>query len=169
MLVRYPVLTLLGAPAMSLAIGAGAGTFEVITRATNPDLPLPDGKRIVGFTYWDRVGSSQALPSSYDFLTWREGLRSVDDVGGFRLWQRNLVWGEARGAPVRVAEISAAGFEVARIPPLLGRTLVAADEEVGAPEVVVLGHRLWETRFGGAERSSARLYVWATPVRRWSG
>jgi len=134
---------------MALAIGAGAGTFEVITRATNPDLRLPDGERIVGFTYWDQVGSSQASPSSYDFLTWREGLRSVDDVGGFRSLQRNLAWGEERGAPVHVAEISAAAFRVARVPPLFGRTLVEADEEVGAPAVAVLGHRLWQTRFGG--------------------
>ena len=149
MLVRYPVLALIGVPAMAFSIAAGAGTFEVIKRATNPDLPLPDGERIVGFTYWDRVGSGQALPSPYDFLTWRGGLRSVHDIGGFRLSERNLAWGEERGTPVRVAEISAAAFQVARVPPLFGRTLVEADEEVGAPAVAVLGHRLWETRFGG--------------------
>ena len=149
MLVRYPVLTLIGGPAMALAIAAGAGTFEVITRATNPDLPLPDGERIVGFTYWDRVGNSQAFPSPYDFLTWREGLRSVHDVGGFQTRERNLAWGEQRGAPVRVAAISAAAFPVVRVPPVLGRTLVEADEAVGAPAVAVLGHALWQSRFGG--------------------
>ena len=36
-----------------------------------------------------------------------------------------------------------------RVPPLLGRTLVEADENLGSPAVVVLGHRLWQTRFGG--------------------
>lgn len=148
-LVRYPVLTLLGAPVMAFAIAAGAGTFEFIKRVTNPDLPLPDGERIVGFTYWDSLGSRQAFPSSYDFLTWREGFRSVHDIGAFRLSEQNLLWGEKRGTPVRVAEISAAAFSVARVPPLFGRTLVAADEETGAPAVAVLGHRLWQTRFGG--------------------
>ena len=102
MLVRYPVLTLLGAPAMAFAIGAGAGTFEVIKRVTNPDLRLPDGERIVGFTYWDRVGSGQASPSPYDFLTWREGLRSVHDVGAFRTRERNLAHhGDFHGLPAR--------------------------------------------------------------------
>ncbi len=86
MLVRYPALTLLGGPAMAPAIGAGAGTFVVIKRATHSDLPLPDGERIVGFTYWDLVGNSQAFPSPYDLLTWRERLRSVQEVGGFRQW-----------------------------------------------------------------------------------
>ena len=148
MLVRYPVLTLLGVPAMAFAIAAGAGTFEAIKRVTNPDLRLPDGKRIVGFTYWDRVGSRQASTSPYDFLSWREGLGSVHDIGAFRTQQRNLVWGEERGAPVEVAEISAAAFRVVRVPPVFGRTLVEADGEVGAPAVAVLGHRLWQTRFG---------------------
>ena len=128
MLVKYPVLMLIGTPAMALAIAAGAATFEAIYRVTNPDLPLPDGERIVGFTYWNRLGSTQGLPSSYDFLTWRDRLRSVDDVGAFRLWQRNLPWGEEPGVPVRVAEIRAAAFRVARVPPLFGRTLIEAVE-----------------------------------------
>jgi predicted permease len=148
MLVRYPILTLVGGLTMAFAIAAGAGTFEVIQRAINPALPLPDGERIVGFNYWDRVGSRQAFPTPYDYLTWREGLRSVHDLGGFRTRERNLAWGEERGAPVRVAEISAAAFVVASVPPVLGRTLVEADEQVGAPAVAVLGHGLWETRFG---------------------
>ena len=34
--------------------------------------------------------------------------------------------------------------------PLLGRTLVDGDERPGAPRVVVIGHDVWETRFGSA-------------------
>ena len=34
MLVRYPVLTLIAAPAMALAIAAGAATFEAVNRVT---------------------------------------------------------------------------------------------------------------------------------------
>ena len=157
MLVRYPVLTLIGAPAMGFAIAAGAATFEAVNRVTSPNLPLPDGERIVGFTWWDRLGNTRGLPSSYDFLTWRDGLRSVDDVGGFRLWQRNVARGEEPGMPVRVAEISAAAFQVARVPPLLGRALIEADEEAGAPAVAVLGHRLWQTRLGGDRAVLGRI------------
>jgi hypothetical protein len=39
--------------------------------------------------------------------------------------------------PVRLAEISAAAFLVARVPPLIGRYLVHEDEIEGAPPVVV--------------------------------
>lgn len=45
------------------------------------------------------------------------------------------------------AEMTASGFRVARVPPLVGRLLVEEDERVGAPDVVVIGHRIWRTHF----------------------
>jgi putative ABC transport system permease protein len=48
-----------------------------------------------------------------------------------------------------LAEMTATGFGIVGMPPLLGRPLVAADEIEGAPPVVVLGHDLWQSHFGG--------------------
>ena len=59
MLVRYPGLTVVGGLAMAFAILVGAGVFEVVKRATDPVLPLPDGEDIVGLTYWDRGRTSE--------------------------------------------------------------------------------------------------------------
>ena len=149
MLVRYPVLTVVGGLAMAFALGTGVGTFEAIKRATDPALPLPDGERIVGLNYWDLAAYTREPATTYDFLLWREGLRTVQDVGGFRLLQRNLTVGQEAGEPEEVAEISAAAFRVTRVPPMLGRTLMEADEAPRANPVVVLGYHLWQTRFGG--------------------
>lgn len=148
MLSRYPMLTVVGSLAMAVAIGVGAGTFEVITRVLNPSLPLPAGDRIVGLNYWNRAEFGVRPPSSYDFLTWRDGLRTVDDIGAFRLVQRNLIVSGQGGESVDAAEISAAAFRVTGIPPLIGRALVEQDESPQSPAVVVLGNRLWKTRFG---------------------
>jgi len=148
MLSRYPMLTVVGSLAMAVAIGVGAGTFEIITRVTNPSLPLPDGDRIVGLNYWHRAESDARPSSSYDVLNWREGLRTLEDIGAFRLIQRNLIVGEQVGEPVDAAEISAAAFRVAGVPPLIGRVLVDEDESPQSPAVVVLGNRLWKMRFG---------------------
>src|SRR5262245_43023354 len=91
MLFRYPMLTVVGSLAMAVAIAVGAGTFEVITRVTDPSLPLPGGDRIVGLNYWHRVESGIQPPTSYDVLTWRGGVRTLEDIGAFRLVQRNLI------------------------------------------------------------------------------
>jgi predicted permease len=148
MLVRYPMLTVVGSLAMAFAIAVGAGTFEVIMQMTNPSLPLPDADRIVGLNYWDRTEPGVRAPSSYDALAWREGLRTVEDIGAFRPVQRNLIVDGQVGEPVHAAEISAAAFRVAGVPALMGRVLLDADESPGSPAVVVLGNRLWKTRFG---------------------
>jgi hypothetical protein len=115
MLSRYPMLTVVGSLAMAVAIGVGAGTFDVITRVTNPSLPLPNGDRIVGLNYWDAAESGVRPPSAYDFLNWREASRTLEDVGAWRPVQRNLIVGDQVGAPVDAAEISAAAFRVAGV------------------------------------------------------
>lgn len=90
MLVRYPGLTVVGSLAVAFAVLVGAGVFEVVKRATNPTLPLPEGDRIVGLAYWDRVGNAGTRSNSYDFLTWREELTTLQDIGAFWLVERNV-------------------------------------------------------------------------------
>lgn len=147
---------------MAFAILVGAGVFEVVKRATDPVLPLPDGEEIVGLTYWDRGENVRKPASSYDFLTWREELTTLQDVGAFRLVERNLAAEGGVAAPVMIAQISPAAFRVTRVPPLLGRTMVEGDDNPGSPAVVVVGHRLWQTRFGGDQGWSAAQCGWAT-------
>jgi hypothetical protein len=43
--------------------------------------------------------------------------------------------------------ITASGFRVARVPPLIGRPLADDDERAGAADVIVIGADLWRTRF----------------------
>ena len=47
MLVKYPVLTIVGGFSMAFAIWVGAGTFEAIRQLVFPVIPLPDADRIV--------------------------------------------------------------------------------------------------------------------------
>ena len=149
MLRKYPGLTLVGGLAMAFAICVGAGTFELVTQVVRPTLPLPDGGRIVGIRHWDASASQWRMPAPPDFAAWHQEVRTIDDVGAFRGFPRNLSAPGVQMEPVEVAQMSASGFRVTRVPPLLGRTLVDEDERPGATPVVVLGHDLWRRRFGG--------------------
>ena len=149
MLARYPGLTLVGGLAMAFAIWVGAGTFEFVRQVLYPSLPLEDGDRIVGIENWDAAAGRAESQILHDLVDWRDQLESVRDLGAFRTVQRNLITGEGRGEPVEVAEMSPSGFQVARVPPLLGRALLPSDAEAGAPPVVVIGHDVWRQRFGG--------------------
>jgi putative ABC transport system permease protein len=149
MLRKYPGLTLVGGLAMAFAIWVGAGTFEFLSQLAHPTLPLPGGDAVVGLRQWDAEARQARSPATSDVAAWREEMRTVQDVGGYRTTSRNLIAAGVPIRPVAVGEMSASGFRVARIPPLLGRTLLDEDERPGAPGVVVLGHSLWQARFGG--------------------
>lgn len=146
MLVKYPGVTLVGGMALAIGIGLGAGYLDVLNDVIRPKLPFPDGERIVGLRNWDVESNDPELRSVSDFLSWREALESVEDLGAFRTVERNLSPSGGPGQPTRGAQISASAFRVTGVPALLGRTLLEADERVGTPEVVVLGYHVWRNR-----------------------
>jgi predicted permease len=147
MLIKYPGLTIVGGLAMAFAIWVGAVTFELVTMFLHPTLPLPNGDRIVQLRNWDAVASRAEPRALHDFIVWRQAVSTVTDLGAYRDVTRNLVSFDGDARAENVAEITASAFRIAAAPALLGRTLVAADEEAGAPPVIVLGYDLWRTRF----------------------
>jgi predicted permease len=149
MLVKHPALTLVGGLGMAVAIAIGAGFFALIDGYVLPPLPLDQGERVVGIHNWDAEANEPETRSLHDFAEWRGELRAVEDLGAFQTIRRNLIAPDGRAEPVHVAEMTASGFRVARVAPLLGRPLVDEDEQPGAPPVVVIGHDVWRTRFGG--------------------
>ena len=149
MLVRSPGLTLVGGLGMAVSVAVGAGFFAALHGYLYPRLPLDEGDRVVALENWDVRANNEERRSIHDFVAWRGELKTVEQVSAFRTTDRALVAGGAPNGRVAVAEMTAAGFRVARVPPLLGRYLVEDDEREGAPPVAVIGHDVWRARFGG--------------------
>jgi len=142
-------LTLVGGLAMTVAMSIGAGAFNLINAVMGAALPLDAGDRVVALLVWDARENRRQGVAPADLARWRESLRLVEDVGGFRDRELPMTIAGVTPSrkPVRLAEISASGFELARVPPLLGRTLTRDDERAGAPAVVVIGHEVWRSQF----------------------
>jgi putative ABC transport system permease protein len=151
MLVKYPGLTLAGGLALAIAIGIGAAWYDLSRDLLRPTLPLPEGDRIVEVEMRDSVAGEDERRVLHDFLGWRRDAQTISELGAWQTLQRNLLLGDAAPEPVTVAEITASAFRLTRVPPRIGRTLLAADEEPGAPAVVVLGYHVWQRRFGGRD------------------
>src|SRR5688572_4188328 len=146
MLVKYPLLTIVGGAGMSFGLAAGIGGLEIRAQLLNPVLPLDEGDRIVGVRNWDVRRDRAGAVTETDLAAWREQLQRVDDIGAAALVERNL---DVNGTlePIAVAEMTASAFRVARVVPQSGRSIVEADEQPGAPPVAVIGHSLWQRRF----------------------
>jgi len=149
MLAKSPGLALVGGFGMAVGVALSAGAYALFNSYFFPDIPLPEGDRIVAVGKFDalrRVENEQLL---YDFTVWRRELKQVQDLGAFRTVTRNLAADAGVGESIIIAEMTASGFRVARVGPLLGRTLLDEDERFGASHVIVIGHDVWQARFGG--------------------
>ncbi len=149
MLAKYPGLTFAGGLALAIAIGVGAGWYDLTRDLLRPTLPLNEGDRIVEIEMRNSAANEDERRLLHDFLIWREDVRLVTDLGAYRTLERNVILGDTRPEPVTVAEITASAFRLARVPPLIGRPLLDADEQPGAPPVVVLGYGVWQRQFSG--------------------
>ena len=148
MLIKHPGLTLVGGLGMAVAIAISAGAFAFFHSHLYPRIPLDEGERIVALENQNVEVNNEDRRALHDFFTWREQMRSVEDIGAFRPLGKNLITPGGPPELVQVAEMTAAGFDLARTPPLLGRYLMAEDERPGGPPVVVIGHDVRQNRFG---------------------
>jgi predicted permease len=139
-------VTIVGGLAIAIGVGLGAGYMEVVNDFLHPTLPLEEGERIVGLQNWDVAENDPELRSLHDYVVWRDALKSIENLAAFRTIERNVAGGDS-AEPALGAEITASAFRTTRVPPMLGRTLIEADEQETAAPLVVLGYQLWRSRF----------------------
>lgn len=157
MLRRSWGLTLAGGLAMTIVITIAAVVFVFLDQFMGrTTLPLDEGERIVALQSWDTEAHRRREVPRRDLERWGETLQSVEDLGGFQTVERRLVVDGRPAEWVRVAEITASGFRLARVAPVLGRSILASDEHAGAPPVVVIGYDVWQSRFASDRAAVGR-------------
>ena len=157
MLRKHWALTLVGGFVLTLAITVGASFFGFVQTIRGNSLPLSEGDRVVVIQPWNAARQARQGSSVEDYQRWRDRLLSVVDIGAFRTRTHNLAVGSGPADPVRIAEMSAGGFRVARVRPQLGNFFTDEDERPGATAVVVIGNNVWRTRFGANRDIAGQL------------
>lgn len=134
---------------LSLAIGIPLGFAPAhVADAIDAELPVAEGERVRALRFQRTALGGDAVTRTYDYLMWREALTSFETLAAMRWAEVAFDPGRGIAAPARAAYVTGEGFEVLGTVALLGRAIIAADLEPGAPPVVVIGHRLWQTGFG---------------------
>jgi hypothetical protein len=99
-----------------------------------------------------------------DFYDWRDGSRSFD---GMALWSTAspILYGSGEPEPLNVEIISGSSFELIGGEAILGRVIVAGDDQRGGGErPAVISQRLWERRFGRQPDVIGRSIRDSTPL-----
>src|SRR4030095_4568711 len=94
-----------------------------------------------------RFPSSLVSPGHY--LFWRDHATAFDGIGAWTDQSVNLQVGSEDPQRVRADRGTANLFPILGVRPVLGHGFAAADDEAGAPRVVLLSYGAWQRWFGG--------------------
>ena len=132
---------------LALGIGANAAIFAVIDAVLLRPLPYPEAGRLVKLYAIDPAAETFAV-SPADFLEGYSRAQAFEHLAAYREFSFNMASRES-AERVSGAVVSPEFFSVLGVGAQHGRPISPALDAPGGPRVVVLGHALWQKRFGG--------------------
>lgn len=146
-LARQPGFAVVAVVTLALGMGATSAIFSVFRAVLLAPLPYsePD-RRVMVWSRW--TGWDKTWVSSAEVRDYRQRVRSLSAIAAWSTGQVNLT-GSGDPERVRAAQVTANLLDVLGRAPLLGRGFQAGEDATGeGAAVVVIGHGLWQRRFG---------------------
>ena len=132
---------------LTIGIGASTAIFGFVDAALIRPLPYAEPGRLV-----DVNESAAMFPrcnlSYQDYLDWKklnQVFSSLDAYNQYGYLLRNSSGSE----PVSAIRVSTGFFKTLGVAPFLGRDFHAGEEQLEAPQTVILSYATWQKRYGG--------------------
>jgi hypothetical protein len=150
---RAPAFAAAAIATLALGVGATLAVFTVVNGVLLRPLPYHDPARIhmIWITNTTPDGVTLELPlTSGFFLDIERQTRGFEAMAAFRSWSYSLTEaGGTEAEPLAGARVSPALFSVLGVRPALGQPFTPTEAVPGGPSVALIGHDLWQRRFGG--------------------
>ncbi len=148
MLARNPGFTVVAIITLALGIGANTALFSVVNGVLLNPLRYAEPDRLVAL--FSRGPDYDRASISYpNFLDWVRENRSFSALAAYRPNDFNLTgMGEPERVPAEM--VSASFFPLLGVQPVLGRTLLPEEDQIGARPVVLISGGLWKRKFGSS-------------------
>jgi predicted permease len=139
---------------MAIGIGANTAVFSVLNSVLFKPLPYPEAEQLVAVRLIapgaaglaDFSSGLRLSPSMY--FTFAEHNRTFQSLGVWIAGVANVT-GVAQPHEVHTASITDGVLQTLRVPPLLGRWLLPAEQNPHGQKAVMLSYGYWQRRFGG--------------------
>src|SRR6266478_1868353 len=148
MLMKRPGFTLVAVVTLALGIGANTAIFSVVNAVLLRPLPYPNADRLVAISE-NSLKDSDISVAYPDYLDWR-AQQSVFEEMSARMPTGGVITGAHEPERVIGRLVTPSFFPTLGVQPMLGRGFTEAENNPGAPPVMVIGHGLWQRQFGGA-------------------
>lgn len=166
---RSPTFTAVSLLTLTLGVGATVAVFSVVNSVVLEPLAYPKSDRLVG-VWLTAPGAPGVADVSGDlrlsasmYFTFADENTTFQHLG---IWYDTTatVTGLAEPEEVRAIDVSGGVLEALEVPATIGRLLGPADQQPGAPQVVMLGYGYWQRAFGGSTAViGQRLAIDAVP------
>jgi predicted permease len=141
-LARRPWFLLVTSLTLALGIGANAAIFSVVDATLLKPLPYAHPDRLV--SAWP-----DGLMMPGIFVLVRDGTRTLDPIAGYSAGVPVSLTGASEPARLVQSEVTSRFFDVLGVRAEVGRTFLDGEDQPGRDRLVILGHPLWQQRFGG--------------------
>src|SRR5688572_21224066 len=148
-MVRSPGFSAVAILSLGLGVGVNTAMFSLVDSLLFRPLPVTSPDTLVDVFTTGGDGDEYATSSYPDFLDLKSQNTVFTDMIGYSPMMAPLSLGD-RSRIVLGQIVTSNHFTMLGVQPFLGRMLVPADDQPGAPRVVVLSHRMWQREFGGA-------------------
>lgn len=152
-LARNPGFTVTAVLTLALGIGACTAIFSLVNAVLLRSLPFGDPQRLVYlFTPNPNIPIPREViaPSYADFYDLKQQSRSYTDMTAFDQAVFRLASSAGGVEKVNAAKVDENFFATLRSAPEFGRAIGSDDNQPGHDKVAVIGHGLWQSRFGGS-------------------
>lgn len=135
--------------ALGLGIGAAAAVFSVVHGVLLQPLPFADPGKLVRIHATTPEGEPFSSAEA-DYLDLIERARGFTAVAAFReTGTARVITGSSGPERIVAVPMAASAAVVLGVQPALGRFFTPAEDRPGVEGRIVLGHGLWQRRFGG--------------------
>lgn len=144
---KRPGTTLLIVLTLALGIGANSAMFSMIYHILLSPLPYDDGDKLVRLEQHEEHGARQDYPLSVQTLfDYREQNSVFSDVFEYHTMQFTLL---GHGDPIRVQTgvVNWDFFDTLGVRPVIGRSFLSGEDEIGAEPLILLSNRFWVQQF----------------------
>jgi putative ABC transport system permease protein len=144
-----PGITALIVLSLALGLGANATIFALIDALVIHPFPFPGVERVVLVAETSPVTEfKQESVAAANFLDWRKQANAFQSLVAMRWWDVSVL-GRDEPESVQGFRVSPDFFRVLGVQPALGRGFLPEEEVPGRHRRAVLGHGVWQRRFGG--------------------
>ena len=152
---KNPLFTAVVVTILALAIGANSAIFTVVNAVLLRPLAYPDASSLVSAFQVNRDAQRRPL-SPPNYFDLKEQTHTFSGMAAY--WSPSVSISGADGEPEKVLAATCSNelFGVLGVSPQLGRGIRPEDDVPGARRVAVLGHGLWQRRFGGHPQAVGR-------------